>query len=839
MTVATQTGTKTLRRVLVGSAVVLLAVVGGFIFVGRLKTKNWLMNLPKKLGVDIQQESNNFTWSQSVKGKKIFTVHASKEAQMKNGKMALHDVGIVLYGPTGAETDKIHGADFEYDQKNGILTAQGEVYIDLAPPPAKPGEPVKPVPAGEEDPRTVHVKTIGLVYRQKEQMATSVGAVEFRTGGYTGNSMGATYDSKDGVVVLQSQVRMSGLRPQGGTERPVVVTATRAEMDRKSSVVDLQTAKYSVTGEHGTQTASAVHAVVHTAPDGTPQAIDAEGTVTLVSSPDGKGGGTVVSDKLNLELGPKGQARAAHLFGNVHYTSDENQKREDGRAQDAKIAFDDEGRPVHALMAGGVTFVEQGPASGNDLQAANVELVLAGGGKAPVAVRSATAWGAEGARMKLASEDQQGRHTTDVKADRLTGRFNATALKTELTGLDGFGHSWVQRTLVGPTGTQVSRDTSTGAVLHADFKPGDVDSKERVRSELTRAEQEGDVVSVHEAIVQKGPNKGQLEVEHARAEDSVYEADKDLVHMTGAVEIQDATSALFADKVDVDRGTGDAVAVGAVRVNYVQAAKPSTTGPGEAPPATPQEPVHVLAVRAVAHKQSGLAEFFGDGAERARMWQGASQVEAPVLDFYQKEKRLVARGEPGSTAASVRTVLVNANAPAAPAGAAAPASTGAKRKQGSGGPVRIVSQEMIYTDSARTVEFDGAVWAVDADGTLTSKAATVWLTPAQIPGQKGLASVSSGFMGGRVDHMMATGNVVIDQPGRRGTGEKLVYTASDGEYVLTGTKAAPPRVVDETQGTTTGAALRFRSGDDSVEVLGAADAKAGGQVHTETRMKQQ
>jgi lipopolysaccharide export system protein LptA len=79
---------------------------------------------------------------------------------------------------------------------------------------------------------------------------------------------------------------------------------------------------------------------------------------------------------------------------------------------------------------------------------------------------------------------------------------------------------------------------------------------------------------------------------------------------------------------------------------------------------------------------------------------------------------------------------------------------------------------------------------------------------------------------------------VLDQPGRRGTGDKLVYTASDGVYVLTGTKAVPPKVMDQAQGTTTGAALRFRSGDDSVEVLGSEDGKTAGRVRTETRMKQ-
>jgi len=75
---------------------------------------------------------------------------------------------------------------------------------------------------------------------------------------------------------------------------------------------------------------------------------------------------------------------------------------------------------------------------------------------------------------------------------------------------------------------------------------------------------------------------------------------------------------------------------------------------------------------------------------------------------------------------------------------------------------------------------------------------------------------------------------VIDQPGRRATGERLVYTESDKTYVLTGTKTVPPKMVDQTQGTVTGASLRFRSGDDSVEVV-AGDGSE--RVRTTTQMK--
>ena len=786
-----QTGTRTLRIVLAGVTAVLLVVVIGFIWIAHHRAANWLAGLPQHLGVDIQQETNGFTYSQSSKGRKIFTLHASKEVQRKDGKIAFHDVGIVLFGPDGQATDRIHGQDFELDQKAQRMTAQGEVYIDLVPPAGG-------VSKGDEESRTVHVKTIGLDFDQKEQMATSDGAVEFHTGGYAGNALGASYDAKNGVVVMRSAVRMSGLR----NDRPVVLTAARAEMDRQTNVVDLQSAKYVSAGERGSTSAAANHAVVHTSKDGTPERVDAEGNVTLTS--DSQRQGTVVSNKLELELGPKGQARAAHLFGNVRYVSDEEGKRAQGHAEDARVSFDELGRPVRSVMTGAVTFSELQGAGSRMLDAATVDLTLGGGGKAPTVVRSAQAFGPGGATLKLVDDTAKGRSSTDVKADTLTGRFVAGGKTTELAGLDGAGHSWVERVATSPSGALLSKDTSVGEMLKVDFTPG-----AKGRSELSRAEQRGGVVTVHEAA-KKG---GGTEVEHGRAEDSVYEAAANVVHMTGAVEVQDEQSALFADRVDVDRGTGDATANGAVKVTYVSGSSSSSQGS--------QEPVHVLAVRAVEHKGAGLAEFFGDAEAKARMWQGASQVEAPVIDLYRNEKKMVARGDAGSDAAAVRAVLIGA-------------STDAKKK--ANGPMRVMSREMTYLDSARTVEFTGGVKAVDQDGTLTSNEATVWLNSDKTDQPEKGAGV--GFMGGKVDHMIATGAVVLDQPGRKGTGEKLVYTASDGVFVLTGTKAAPPKVVDVAQGSTTGAALRFKRGDDSVEVVGSETGKTAGRVRSETRMRQ-
>ena len=87
---------------------------------------------------------------------------------------------------------------------------------------------------------------------------------------------------------------------------------------------------------------------------------------------------------------------------------------------------------------------------------------------------------------------------------------------------------------------------------------------------------------------------------------------------------------------------------------------------------------------------------------------------------------------------------------------------------------------------------------------------------------------------------MTTGHVDILQPGLHATGEKLVYTAGDQVFLLTGDSKTPPQATDA-EGTTTGAALRFHSSCDdsggvSVEALSAVPGEPAQRVQTETHV---
>ncbi len=822
---------KGVRAGLLVLALLLVVAVGGFLGYARYKLKHLdlgLASLAGRLGATITQESDNFTFSQSVGGRKVFTVHAAKQIDHGNGMYTLHDVNILLYGRDAEHADHIHGSQFEYDQKNGMLRAVGEVYIDLTAPAREPSPGTarthETTPAREDEARTVHIKTSGLIFQQKQRSATTEQQVDFQVGGSTGTALGASYDSASGVVILKSAVKVSGLRGRSSTTRvearPTMLTAAHAELDRVGNVVKLEDAKLVTETDVGAQTASAAHALVHVAEDGSPSQVDADGHVLL--SADSRRGGQerTTADRMRLDLNETGQPRFEHLLGNVQLAAKDERRQQQGHAAEAQVAFDAVGRPVHAQLTGGVELQERESGSERQLNAAKVDLALAGGGKQPVLLTGAVASGQDGAVLRTMDRRPDESSTASVlRGDTLTARFteNAPSAKkpgTHLTALEGRGKTYLEQISKNARGAQTGKQTSTGETLDAEFR---ADATGKVA--LSSAVQRGSVNVTRELpgkAIASGSAAGQavVQVQHARGDLATYDADADRLVLTGAVQVQDAESALFADRVQMDHATGDSFADGSVRVSYLQAGSSA-------------EPLHVLAARAVSHEATGVSEFFGGASSgKAKMWQGGSQVEAPLLEFHQTDRTLVARDERG-TEGAVRTVLVDAGRD--------PKQTARTPDP----PVRVVSRQMTYDDAKRQVHFTGNVRVEDKDGTMRSQEATVYLLPAAGSGTplKSAPSTTPVSLGGRVDHMVGTGAVVLQQPGRTATGERLVYTAADQTFLLTGTTSDPPKMVDQLQGSVTGASLRFTNGEDSVVISGKADGAESRRVHSEAKMK--
>ncbi len=159
--------------------------------------------------------------------------------------------------------------------------------------------------------------------------------------------------------------------------------------------------------------------------------------------------------------------------------------------------------------------------------------------------------------------------------------------------------------------------------------------------------------------------------------------------------------------------------------------------------------------------------------------------------------------------------------------------------------VRVHSQTLTYSDKSRQADFRGSVTAAQSDESIRADDAVLYLKPSAANAGPGLngpkpaentanqgTAKSAAKQNSQLDRIVATGHVVFTQPGRRGNGEKLIYSAGDGKYVLSGTETAPPQLWDRVHGTTTGEALIFSSQNDSVEVSGGKSSAV-----TDTRAK--
>ena len=89
-----------------------------------------------------------------------------------------------------------------------------------------------------------------------------------------------------------------------------------------------------------------------------------------------------------------------------------------------------------------------------------------------------------------------------------------------------------------------------------------------------------------------------------------------------------------------------------------------------------------------------------------------------------------------------------------------------------------------------------------------------------------------------MEKIVLSGKVQLEERGRYGSGEQLLYTAANSSFVLTGTPGQPPRIVDTAQGSITGATLLFRTGDNMVVVAGNSAHPGGvdGRVRTELNL---
>ena len=285
-----------------------------------------------------------------------------------------------------------------------------------------------------------------------------------------------------------------------------------------------------------------------------------------------------------------------------------------------------------------------------------------------------------------------------------------------------------------------------------------------------------------EAIVQQG-NLAYVDGDRkAWAGRARYTPADQVLLLTGSPRVVEGGMTTTSRTMRLNRATGDAFADTDVKSTYSDL-KPQ---PGGALLAS-SSPIHVTARSMTAHRTSAVAIYAGN----ARLWQDANIMEAPTIEFDRNHRSVVARGSPTQ---NVSTVIVQTE------------------KTGKATPIAITSSRLTYADSDRKAHFEGGVVAKGADSTITADQMDVFLQArGQQPASQSVAA------GGKLDRIIAQGQVVITQPNRRAVGNQLVYTAAEDKFVLTG---GSPSIFDAEHGKITGVSLTFFRHDDRVLVEG-------------------
>jgi len=273
-------------------------------------------------------------------------------------------------------------------------------------------------------------------------------------------------------------------------------------------------------------------------------------------------------------------------------------------------------------------------------------------------------------------------------------------------------------------------------------------------------------------VTQEGDFKYNEADRNAVAERAIYDGQKEILNLRGRRPmVWDAKSRTQADEIDYDRGKDETHARGDVRTTYYSRESTNDSTPFK----NTKSPVFITAARADARNADGVAVY----TDNARGWQDDNFVKADRIELYKEDKRMVAIG-------NVDSALYQAKRESSPGGREAV-------------PGFAQSDRMFYSDESRLVHYEGGVKARQGDDHIEGSVVDVYLMEDT----------------NEVDHINAEGSVVLTQPGRRGVGDRLVYTASDGRAVLTGKTA---RVDDVEKGSTMGSQLTFYSRDDRVFV---------------------
>ena len=593
-----------LRRWFAASAIGLGLLVAGVYFYARNKVENALKEVPAKIGTEIQQSAQGFTYSHSEGTHTIFKIQASKSVQYKEGgRVELHEVTITLFGRDSSRFDQIYGADFEYDPRSGDVLGKGEVQMDLEANPEGLVHPDQATPKELKNP--IHLVTSNLLFNQKTGNALTQEKVQFSLPQAEGSAVGLSYVANTTVLTLQSQVDVVF---QGAT--PARLTAIHGTITKNPRIVDLDLPRL----QNGARRATSDKGTLFLRPDNTVERILASGNVRVES--EDAGSEKVQSNQLELLMAEKQDTvRSATFWGDVQV---ENSGPQPMHGEAGRVVLNFTGNNVLSTVHSqdNVKMLQhQKPASASasaqdvEVTASVIDFVVADGRRLQ---RADTGGAAQIALRPVPGTGQQ----TLVTAGKFKAVFDDLG---QLASVHGAPNARIVSQAPG----QPDR-VSTSNMLDASFRPG----------------------SGIDTIVQQGSVAYADSDRKAWGDHAIYTPADQMLALTGSPRVVDGGMTTTSRNMRLNRATGDAFAEGDVKSTYSDL-KAQPNGALLAA----SDPIHVTARAMTAHSSPAIALYTGD----ARLWQNANVIQAPSIQFDRNQRSVVAQGSPTQP---VSTVLV-------------------------------------------------------------------------------------------------------------------------------------------------------------------------------------
>jgi len=730
------------------SALLAFALAGttGGIYLDRL----WVahrekQNAPAPLPQNEEKQFTTLHFKKVEGDRTIFDLEASKSTDLRGQDISvLEDVKIKVYGKNGDRNDVIHTESCRYAKTDGSIQCNGKVQFELE----SAEDAARAAANAGRRPNLIHIDTTGVTFERATGRAQTVEPVKFSFPNGSGDGVGAVYQSEAGQVRLIRDVHIqiqpeSGSTAKKGAALPaqVEMSGSSMEIDKAGRTVELfgpatavSSGEQVTAGEFTLLLDKEFHAQALVAAPGSPN------QQPEVRNHGPKGDSTLRAEKLTAHLSPQGWTSRIVAEGRVEGTSPSgNLQAETGEMEmwpgmnQAKLLT------LHGNVH--VNARDRKTATTRSLTSNALELTFAGGKvgvvnrveHAETLERGAMEWlDAAAVRSRLAAD----KLALDFSAQGKPQRLNAT------------GRVESEREMPGRP-TQTANSATGVAQLSGTGDWSEITLRGNVR--LEEAER------------------------NAEAQQAVFARAAQTTVLTGRAMVRDAGSETHAPEITFFQSSGEIEAEGPVRSTDFRSKSSSFE--------MSSVPANLSADHMRANSKTGRAVYTG----HARLWQGASVLEAETIELLRPSRILNATG-------NVRAVF-----PQAPEPGAGPQSA----------PVWHISSRLLtYWDAENRAHLEKDVFVESADQKMRAPQLELFFT------RTGADKQGSGGTS-QISRAVGTGGVVVEQGERRGTAERGLYTAAEEKFVLTG---GTPTLFDPVEGTTTGRELTFYRADDTIVV---------------------